>query len=237
MNRWILLPLDLFLTLIQKRASNSLDPIMPLFEKDEIRSLQFEESYGRVYIDQMMLQDRVVVSFYPNYKAIDQIRQVELNLESAKRNVKVNSSFVKNFNKHLGDHFGKFVSSKYRNDQIKEIFKDNVSAVKLNEYLNGTKTIENITVRAFIKMFFEFLDEVDVDDAIIRSRISQEGLKVCYKLIYNYLKCTVSALKKWMNTLDNIICMEFERYWPIIKVSIRQDELKIEEKSDITNSS
>ena len=164
--------------------------------------------------------------FYSSFEAQDVIRQIELQEmadEFAKegkveKRASIKSSFVKNFSKLNGDHFATFVSERYRLDSFKKMFKDKLSCAKLSEYLAGTSVIEEVSTKAFIRMYFEFIDEMDLND-IDKSKVGTKSLRLCYKLIFNYMKSISKALREW-DILDKINLMHIEKFWPTVELSI-----------------
>lgn len=212
-------------TPVKPRKHNSVTNVASL-----VKTLQCDAYYGRAVLEQFIGQDKTFITFYPSFAAQDEIREAELQemAETFAKNGKIDkrssikSSFVKNFSKLNGDHFANFVVSKYKLDSLKKIFKDKSSCTKLSEYLDGTTTIEGISTKAFIRMYFEFIEEIDVKE-IDKSKVGTKSLRTCYKLIFNYMKSIVSALREWQ-IYDKVNFVQIEKFWPTVEFSIKWDQ-------------
>mgnify|MGYP000911157558 CR=1 FL=1 len=199
----------------------------PMEITDIVKTRQYDAHYGRVIMEQFTGQDKAFVTFYPNFTAQDEIRQAELEEMAAnfsqngkiERRETIKSSFVKNFAKMSGDHFAIFASSKYKVESLKKIFKDKSSCSKLNEYLSGKRKVPKMSVMAFIKLYFEYIQEIDLE-YIDNTKIGARGLRTCYKLIFSYLKSVLAALREW-DLLDKINAVEIEKFWPNVELSVK----------------
>ena len=194
---------------------------------DVVQIRQYEAHYGRVILEKFKGQDKAFVTFYPNFTAQDEIREAELEEMTAifskngkiDRRETIKSSFVKNFSKMNGDQFANFASTKYKIESFKKIFKDKSSCMRLSEYLDGTKKVERMNVKAFIRMYFDFIQEVNVEN-IDKSKVGSKNLRTCYKLIYSYMKSVLEALREW-DLLEKIYSVQIEKFWPNVELSMK----------------
>ena len=192
-----------------------------------ITTLQHESEYGRTVFIKFSRQDQGFLTFYPSTTAQNEIRKAEIEEMMAvfeknglvTKRVTIKSSDVKNFPKMLGDYFANFLFKKYNISSVKKLFKDKSSCAKLSEYLSGTNKIEDIGVETLIRLFLEFIKELDVED-IEKSRIGNNTLRVCYKMMLSYLKSAVYALREW-ELEEKITSIHLEKFWPTLELCVK----------------
>lgn len=166
----------------------------------------------------------------PNKEGISLITSIEINyIESdvqGKRPskfpcTKITASFVKNFPKKVGDLFANFLNS-LKLTGASKVFKDKTSWKLLNKYLGGEKSPEGVSTKSLIKLFLEFLRELTVEK-IAESKVQDESLRQCYKLLLEFLKEGCSVLEK-QNLTGKICCFEVRKTWPSLELNFKWDE-------------
>ena len=194
-----------------------------------VKILEYDAYYGKVVLLELVDQDLKFISFYPNTQAQEEIRAAEIEKMKAifdkqgkiDKRLTIKSTDVKNFPKMIGDYFANFLAKHHKIGTVKKVLKDKSSCSKLSEYLDGTSKIENVSTKACIRMFFQFIWQMNFDK-IDQSRVGNSVLKTCYKLIFSYVKSVIEALGEW-GLDDKINWMHIEKFWPTLELRIKTE--------------